>query len=152
LNRSASSSGSQFLCFFSTKDHFSSSWTRVVEGGKGHEFVVESAGVVAGECAEAADGVLADADQAGGLADAAAVGDVGQGGQELVPGQAGAEERRALALGEAGLAGGAVEQAVLAFAAVAHADGEVAGAPPAAVRAVGVEAAEAAEVVQRQRS
>jgi hypothetical protein len=121
----------------------------VVEGGKAHQLVVEPAGVVAGEQAEATDGVLTDADQAGGLADAAAVGEVGEDGQELVARQAGTEQGRALALGEAGLAGRAVEEAVLLPGAVAHADGEVAVVAPAAVRAGGVEAAEAAEVIQR---
>ena len=124
----------------------------VVEGGKARQLVVEPAGVVAGEPAQPADGVLAEADQAGGLPDAAAVGDVGQGGQQLAAGEAGAEERRALALGEAGLAARAVEEAVLLLGAVAHADGEVAVVAAAVVGAVGVEAAEAAEVVQRRTS
>jgi hypothetical protein len=132
-----------------TKDHFSSSWTFVVEGGKAHQLVVELAGVAAGEQAEAADGVLADADQARGLSDATAVGEVGQDGQELGAGEASAEQGRALALGEAVSAGLTVEEPVLVGLAVAHANGEVAGAAPAVVRAVGVEAAEAAEVVQR---
>jgi hypothetical protein len=135
-----------------TKDHFSSSWTLVVEGGKAHQLVVELAGVAAGEQAEAADGVLADADQARGLSDATAVGEVGEDGQELVAGEAGAEQGRAFTLGEAGLAGGAVEEAVLALRAVAHADGELAGVALAVVGAVAVEAAEAAEVVQRGES
>src|SRR5262249_24560035 len=111
-NRSAAAAPSQCFSFLPTKAHFSSSWTLVVEGGKAHQLVVEPAGVVAGEQAEAADGVLADAGQAGGLADAAAVCEVGEDGQELVARQAGAEQGRALALGEAGLAGGAVEEAV----------------------------------------
>jgi hypothetical protein len=131
-----------------TKDHFSSSWTLVVEGGKAHQLVVQLAGVAAGEQAQAADGVLTDTDQARGLADAAAVGEVGQDGQELVAGEAGAEQGRALALGEAALAGLTVEEPVVGLA-VAHTNGEVAGAAPAVVGAVGVEAAEAAEVVQR---
>src|SRR5262249_48087018 len=143
-NQSASSSGSQRLCFLWTKARFSSSWTRVVEGGKARQLVMESAGVLAGEQAQPADGVLAEADQASGLAGTTAVGDVGQGGQELVAGQAGAEQGRALALGEAGLTGLAVEEAVLLLGAVAHADGEVAVVALAVVGAVRVEAAEAA--------
>jgi hypothetical protein len=113
---------------------------------------MELAGVLAGEQGQAGDGVLADADQPGGLADAAAVGEVGEDGQELVLRQVGTEQGRALALGEAGAAGGAVEQAVLLVAAVAHADGEVSAVTPAVVGAVGVEAAEAAEVVQGKES
>jgi RHS repeat-associated protein len=108
--------------------------------------------VPAGEQGQARDGVLADADQPGGLADAAAIGEVSEDGQELVLRQVGAEQGRALALGEAGAAGGAVQQAVLVVAAVAHADGEVSAVTPAVVGAVGVETAEAAEVVQGKRS
>ncbi len=77
--------------FLPTKDHFSSSWMCVVEGGKAHQFVVELAGVVAGAQGQAGDGVLADADQAGGLSDATAVGEVRQDGQELVLRQMGSE-------------------------------------------------------------
>ena len=98
-------------------------------GGKGHEFVVEPPGVRAGGAGQAADRVLADADQPRRLADAAAVGEVAQDGQELVAGQAAVEQRGALALGEAVLAGAAVEQSVLPGGAVVGADGEV--APPA---------------------
>jgi len=124
----------------------------VVEGGKAHQLVVQLAGVVAGAQGQAGDGVLADADQAGGLADAAAVGEVGQDGQELVLRQVGPEQGRALALGEAGATGGAVQEAVGVIAAVAHADGELASVTSAVVGAVGVEAAEAAEVVQGKES
>jgi len=108
--------------------------------------------MLAGEQAETRDRVLADADQAGGLSDPAAVGDVGQGGEELVVREAGVEQGRALALGEAGLAGAAGEQAALRLGAVAHADGKVAVAAAAVVGAGGVLAAEAAEVVQRGAS
>jgi hypothetical protein len=52
---------------------------------------VESAGVRAGGLGQPPDGVLADAGQAGGLADAAAVGEVPQDVQELVVRQAAAE-------------------------------------------------------------
>ena len=102
--------------------------------------------MVAGAEGVADDGVLADADQAAGLADADAFLEVGQDRGGLVVGQAAAEERGALALGEAGLAGLAVQQAAL-VAAVAAADGEVAAAAPAVVGAVGVLAAEATQVV-----
>src|SRR5262249_58850474 len=66
--------------------------------------------------------------------------------QGLLRRQSAVEQGRPLALGEAGLAGAAAEQAAL-VGAVAAGDGEVAGAAPAAVGAGGVEAAEAAQVV-----
>jgi hypothetical protein len=147
LNQSSSSSGSQFFCFFSTKDHFSSSWISVVLGGKSHEFVVELSSVLASLEGQAGDGVLVDADQSCGLSDAAAVGEVGEDGKDLVLRESAVEERCGLAFAEAVLAGAAVEESVLLLAAVAHADGEVAVSASAIVGAVGVEAAEAAEVI-----
>src|SRR6476469_518347 len=72
-NQSASSSGSQRFSFLPTKDHFSSSWTLVVRGGKSHELVVDLARVAPGPQAVADHRVLVDADEAAGLADAAAV-------------------------------------------------------------------------------
>ncbi|MNC92885.1 hypothetical protein D3C83_93960 [compost metagenome] len=65
---------------------------------------------------------------------------------DLVLRQAGVEQRGALALGEAGLAALAVEQAS-AVLAVAHADGEVAVVTLAVVGAVAVLAAEGTQVV-----
>jgi hypothetical protein len=129
-----------------TNDHFSSSWTLVVEGGKLHELVVESAGVAAGGRRVGGDGVLADADQPAGLAHAAALGQVRQHGGRLLGRQAGVEQRRALALGEAGLAGAAAQQAP-AVRAVAGRHRQVAGAALAVVGAVAVQAAEAAQVI-----
>src|SRR5690349_11906012 len=143
---SASSLRSQCFSFLATKAHFSSNCTSRVLGGKSHEFIVQLLGVVAGPQGVADDGVLADADEAAGLADADALLEVGQDGGGLVGGQAAAEQGRALALGEAGLAGAAVEQAALLLAVVA-ADGEVAVAALAVVGAAGVLAAEAAQVV-----
>jgi hypothetical protein len=100
----------------------------------------------AGQSAEAGDGAAADAGAPAGLADATAVGDVGQDGLRLLRRESGVEQRGALALGEAGLAGAAVEQAA-AVGAVAGADGQVIGPALPVVRAIGLEAAEAAEVV-----
>jgi hypothetical protein len=130
----------------STNAHFSSSWARVVEGGKGHEFVVEPAGVPAGEQGVAGDRVLADAGQPAGLPHAAAVGQVGEDGGGRPRRQAGVEQRGALALGEPGRAGAAAQQAA-AVGAVAHGHGEVAVSAFALVRAVGVQAAKAAQVI-----
>ena len=100
-------------------------------------------GVLAGQQGQPGDGVLVDPDQPGGLADAAALGEVLQDRQDLVVRELGVEQRRPLELGEPGLAGVAVEQAVVGLAEVV-ADREVAGAAPAVVGAVGVLAAEAA--------
>src|SRR5262249_38027056 len=137
--RSPSSSGSQCFSFLPTKDHFSSSCTLAVRGGKGHELVVEPAGVVAGQQGVAGGRVLVDAHQPPRLADAAALLRVLQQRQGLLRRQSAVEQGRPLALGEAGLAGAAAEQAAL-VGAVAAGDGEVAGAAPAAVGAGGVEA------------
>ncbi len=90
--------------------------------------------------------VLANTDQAASLADATALGNVVQHGDGLVLGEPGIEEGRALAFGEAGLAGLAVEQAAL-VAAVVAADSEVAEVALAEVGAVAVLAAEAFQVV-----
>ena len=100
-----------------------------------------------GEPGQASDGILVDPHQPGGLADAAAVGEVLEDRQHLVVRQLGVEQRGALELGEAGLAGAAVQQPVVGPAVVA-ADGEVAGAASAGVGAVGIVAAEAVEVVR----
>ena len=88
-----------------------------------------------------------DADQASGLADAAALVEVLEHGEGLLLGEMAVEQGRALALGEAGLAGVAVEQADVVLLAVAVADREVAGVASAVEGAVGVLAAEASEVV-----
>jgi hypothetical protein len=122
-----------------------------VLGGKGHEFVVQLLGVGAGLAAEPGDGAAADAGEPSGLADAAAVGHVGQDGPGLVRGQAAVKERGALALGEPGLAGAAVEQPALVLA-VAAADTQVAGAALPVVGASGAQAAEASEVIHGRAS
>ncbi len=136
----------QWRCFLPTNDHFSSSCTLVVEGGNARQLIMELAGVVPGERGVAGDGILADPDEPAGLTDAAAVGRVGEHGEGLVVGQAAAEERGALALGEPGLARGAVQEAALVLA-VAGTDGEIALAPLAVRGALGLEAAEPTQVV-----
>jgi len=108
---------------------------------------VELLGVLAGQFGQPHDGVLIDTDQPARLANATAIGQVLQDGQGLVPGEARIEQGGGLAFGEAGLAGPAVEQTVLLVAAVVGTDGEVVLAPLAVQGAVGVLAAEAAEVV-----
>jgi len=85
------------LSFLPTKDPFSSNWTSRVLGGKSHEFVVQLLGVVAGPQAVAGHGVFTDPQQAAGLADAAALGEVVQQGHGLLVGQAAVKQGSALA-------------------------------------------------------
>ncbi len=92
-----------------------------------------------------------DTHQPGGLADAAAVGEVLEDRQDLLVRQLGVEQRGALELGGADLAGAAVQQPVAGPAVVA-ADGEVAGAAAAVVGAIGILAAGAVEVVRGQEA
>jgi hypothetical protein len=112
-------------------------------GGKGHEFIVELLSVPASDFGQADDGVFADADQACGLANTAAIGEVLENCQELVVRQATIEERSAFAFGEAILAAIAVKQPVL-LRTIATTNGEVLLAPLAIQRAFGVLAAETA--------
>jgi hypothetical protein len=130
-----------------TKAHFSSNWTSWVAGGKSHEFVVELPGLVAGQAAEPADGVVLDSDEPSGLAGAAALGEVVQDGEGLGLGEAGVEQGGALALGEAVLAGAAGEHPPLLAGAVAEADPEVVPAALTVIGALRVLAAEGAKVI-----
>ena len=104
-------------------------------------------GMFTGGAGESHDGIAMDAHEPFGLADAAALAQVGQHGVGLVVGEPAVEQRRALALGEAGLAGLAVEQSDVVVLAVAVTDREVPGAAPPVQRAVAVMAAETREVV-----
>jgi hypothetical protein len=100
-----------------------------------------------GGVGEAEDGVAVDAEEAPGLADAVAFGQVVQdrGGGGL--GQMAAVQRGPLALREAGAAGVAVELSELLMLADPAADGEVAGGALTVERTLGILAAEAGEVV-----
>jgi hypothetical protein len=93
-----------------------------------------------------------DLDQASGLSDAAALGEVLEHGARLLVGEVGMEQGRALALGEAILAGLAVEQTDVVVLAVAGADGEVSGVASAVGGAIGILAAEACEVVHGSKT
>jgi hypothetical protein len=104
-------------------------------------------GVLSGQFRQADDGIAVDVDQAPRLSDAAALGEVLEHGVGLLLGQVGVEEWRALALGEAALAGVAVEQPDVVLLAVAVADGEVCGVALAVEGASGILAAESCEVV-----
>jgi hypothetical protein len=91
--------------------------------------------------------VLVDADEAGGLADAHALAEVGQDGQGLVLGQSAVEEGGALPLAEAVLAGAAGEATPLLVSAVTEGHAEVAQAALAVVGACGILAAKGLEFV-----
>jgi hypothetical protein len=139
--------GSRFFSFLPTKDHFSSNWTSRVRGGEGDQFVVEVAGVLAGDLAQTADGAAVHLAESAGLADAAPLGDVLQDRLELLRRQSGIEERRPLAFGEAGLASVASEHAPGLLGPIAAGDGQISGPPLAMLGAVAIQAAEAREVV-----
>jgi hypothetical protein len=111
---------------------------RVIMGG---------AGVLTGGAGVAADGIGMDLDQPSRLEDAAALGDMFEDRGDLVLRQMGAVQRGALALGEPGAAGAAVEQAILAGLAESVGDGEVSGAASGEVGASGIQATESREVV-----
>jgi hypothetical protein len=103
--------------------------------------------MASGQAGQADDGIPVDADQASGGPDSAVLGQVVEHGEGLVLGQMGVEEGRALALGEARLAGLAVKQADVIVLAVAGADGEVCGVASAVEWTIGVLTAEACEIV-----
>ena len=104
--------------------------------------------MLAGELAQAADGASVHLAEPSGLADAAPLGDVLQDRFDLLRGQSGIEEGRSLTLGEAGLADAAAEHTSLLARAVAAGHGQISGPPPAMLGAVGIQAAEAREVIQ----
>jgi len=96
---------------------------------------------------QADDRIAVDPDQAFGLSDAAALGEVLEHGAGLRFGQVRVEQRCALALGEAILADVAVEQPDVVLLAVAGANREVSRAALAEEGAIRFLAAEACEVV-----
>ena len=108
-------------------------------------------GVVASGSGQADDGVAMDTDEAAGLSDAVAFGEVIEHRMGRLVGEAAVEQWRALALGEAGLAGVAIEQANVIPLAVAVADGEVTGPSLAVEGAIGILATEAGEIVHGVR-
>ena len=99
------------------------------------------------QAGQASDGVGIDADQASGGANATALVEVLEHGEGLFFGEMAVEQGRALALGEAVLAGLAVEKSDVALIAVAGTDREIAGVTSAVEGALGVLTAEAREVV-----
>ena len=119
----------------------------MVRGGKGDQLVVGGHGVVAGLADVAGHRVAVDAHEPLGLTDTAAVGDVLQEGDGLLPAQMRVEQRRALAFGEPIAAGAATEKANRGRLAVVAANGEVSPTTHAMIGAVGIQAAEPSEVV-----
>jgi hypothetical protein len=105
------------------------------------------AGVLSGHAGQPHDRVSVDSDEAFGLADPIALDQMLEDGDDFFGRQTGVGEGSALAFGEAGLAGVAVEQSDLLMFAVAVADREIAGIPLTMERAVGILTAEAREVV-----
>jgi hypothetical protein len=102
--------------------------------------------MVASEEAVADDGVLIDLDQAAGLADTTALGEVLQDGNGLVFGESAIKKRSPFAFREACFTGATAEQAAL-VAAIAHGHGKVAVAAFAVVGAVRVETAEVRKII-----
>lgn len=102
--------------------------------------------MVARQQTKADDGILAHADQAAGLADAAALGDVGEDGDDFILWQATVEQRSALALGKAGLATLAIQQPPL-LRAVVSAHRKIAVPALAVVGTVVILAAEHREII-----
>jgi len=144
-----SSSGlsrSQCFSFLVTKDHFSSNWTSRVLGGKSHELVVEVLGLATRLQGQADDGVLVDAGQAAGLADADPLLQVGKDGEGFLLREVAVKQGRALQLAKAVLAGAAGEVTALGRA-VAKGDAEVAQTTLAILSTVRILAAEVLEVV-----
>src|SRR5262249_53709974 len=139
--------GSQFFSFLATNDHFSSNCSSRVRGGKGDPLVVQAPGVAPGPPTVAGDGLAVDPAEPPGLADAAPLGHVLQDGLDLLRVESGAEQRGALALGEAGLAGAAPQHAALLVGAVAAGHGQGSGVALAVVGAAGIQAAEAGQVI-----
>jgi hypothetical protein len=109
--------------FLPTKDHVSSNWTSHVRGGKRHEFVMSVVGLLSGGAGQSDDGVAVDADEASGLADAIALGQVLRDGDGRRLGEVRAIQGRALAPGEAVTTGTAGELAELLGLTIAAADG-----------------------------
>src|SRR5512144_2998985 len=104
-------------------------------------------GMSSGGVGQADDGVGLDADEAAGLSDAVALGQVVEDGDGRLLGESAAVQRRALAFGEASAAGMAVELAKLLVLADSAADREIVGVALAVKRTVGIVATKAGEVV-----
>jgi len=105
-----------------------------------------------GEATVASHGIGSHPAEPPGLEDAAALGDVLQDGLDLLRGEPGVEEGRPLTFGETDLAGAAAEHPFGLAGPVAMRHGEVSGVPLGVVGAVGIQAAEARQVVHVEGS
>jgi len=103
--------------------------------------------VLSGLFRQSDDRIGVDVDQASGLSDAAAFGEVLEHGAGLLFGQVSLEQGRALALGEAVFAGLTVEQADGVVPAIAPADREVSGVALAVEGTIGFLATEARKII-----
>jgi hypothetical protein len=130
-----------------TNAHFSSNWISRVFGGKSDQFVVKVAGVISGDSAQTADCAAIDTAKSSGLADATPLGDVVQDRLKRLRRKPGVEVRRPLPLGKTGLANAAPEHSPLLLGAVATGHGQISSPPLSMFRAIGIEAAEAREVI-----
>ena len=102
--------------------------------------------MVPGQPDVAGDGGLAHADKSAGLADATALGDMGEDGEDFVLRQVGVEKGSAFSLGKPGLAGLAIEQTAL-LGTVVTTHSEVAVAAFAVVQAIRMLAAEECDFI-----
>ncbi len=100
-----------------------------------------------GQSAIAGDGVGGDPAESPGLSHTAALSDMLQDRLDLARGEPGVEQGRPLAFGEAGLAGAAAEHASGLLGPVAAGHGQVSGPALTVFGAVGIQAAEASQVV-----
>src|SRR4051812_35943223 len=144
---SSGSERSQLASFLATRAHFSSNWISRARGGKPDQLVVEALAMRAGQPAVSRHGPPIHLAEPAGLADAAPLGDMLQDRVGYPGGEPRIEQGRALALGGSGLAGAASEQASGLVGPVSVGDGEVSGVPLAVFGAVGIQAAEARQVV-----
>ncbi len=107
--------------------------------------------MLSGGTGQSDDGIGGDADEARRLSDAIVLGQMVEDSDGGLVGESAAEQRCALAFGEAGAAGVAIEQPELFLAAVAGADRKVTGITSAVEHTVGILATEAGEVVHGAR-
>jgi hypothetical protein len=116
-------------------------------GGKGHEFVVEFLGVLAGHHGQADHGILVDPYQAAGLTHATTLLQMLEDSQGFVLGQFAAIQGRTFAFREALLTGATGQHPTGIVGAITEAHTQVTLATLTVVRTVRVQAAEVCEVV-----
>jgi len=130
-----------------TNDHFSSNWDSRVRGGNRDQLVVEVVGVIASDPAQAADRTTIDLAEPAGLTDAASLGDMLQDRVSFLRWESGVEEGCSLSLREASLTSLTAEHASGLARAIATGHREISCSAFAVFGALGIQAAEAREVV-----